>query len=45
MSATTGCAIFPEDAESLNELLAHADDELRASKDAKPGLMRHPQRA
>jgi diguanylate cyclase (GGDEF)-like protein len=45
MSATTGCAIFPDDADSLNELLAHADDELLASKDAKPSLVRHPQRA
>jgi diguanylate cyclase (GGDEF)-like protein len=44
MSATTGCAVFPDDAGSLNELLAHADDVLLASKDGKPGLLRHPQR-
>jgi diguanylate cyclase (GGDEF)-like protein len=45
MSATTGVAIFPADAASLNELLAAADDELLANKDDKPGLMRHPSRA
>jgi diguanylate cyclase (GGDEF)-like protein len=44
MTATTGCAIFPDDAESLNELLAHADDELLASKDGKPHLVRRPAR-
>lgn len=41
MSATTGCAIFPDDAGSLNELLASADDELLSNKDAKPELSRH----
>jgi diguanylate cyclase (GGDEF)-like protein len=42
MGATTGCAVFPHDAESLNELLGHADDQLLASKDEKPELARHP---
>ena len=45
MGATTGCAVFPDHADSLNELLAHADDELLASKDGKPSLLRHPSRA
>ena len=45
MGATTGCAIFPDDADSLSGLLAHADDKLLASKSEKPGLMRHPARA
>ncbi len=44
MAATTGCAIFPDDAESLNELLAHADDALMADKVEKR-LIRNPQRA
>jgi diguanylate cyclase (GGDEF)-like protein len=42
LGACTGCAIFPCDAESLNSLLHHADAELRAAKDAKPGLSRSP---
>lgn len=36
VGASTGCAIFPEDAETLNQLLSHADVELRAGKEAKP---------
>jgi diguanylate cyclase (GGDEF)-like protein len=42
IGATTGCAIFPDDADSLNTLLANADDKLLANKDEKPGLHRHP---
>ena len=42
MGATTGCAIFPEDADALNGLLAHADNQLLASKSEKPGLLRQP---
>jgi diguanylate cyclase (GGDEF)-like protein len=36
----TGCAIFPEDGETLNRLLGHADEGLRVSKESKPGLGR-----
>ena len=36
LGACTGAAIFPQDASSINQLLAHADDELRRHKDAKP---------
>ena len=35
LGATTGHAIYPDDAESLNTLLAHADEVLRASKDPR----------
>ena len=35
LGATTGYAIYPDDAESLNTLLAHADDVLRASKEPR----------
>lgn len=44
MTATTGCAVFPEDAGSLNALLTHADNELLSRKDEKPGFHRHPPR-
>ena len=40
LGACTGCAVFPGDADTLNTLLGHADEELRASKDAKPSLAR-----
>ena len=42
LGACTGCAVFPDDAETLNSLLHHADEQLRAAKDAKPGLSRSP---
>ena len=42
LGATTGCAVFPDDADGLDTLLHHADAELRAAKDAKPGLSRSP---
>lgn len=35
LGATTGHAIYPDDAESLNTLLAHADQVLRANKDPR----------
>jgi diguanylate cyclase (GGDEF)-like protein len=35
IGACTGTAVFPEDADSLNKLLAHADAELRAQKETK----------
>ncbi|MBA2545815.1 MAG: GGDEF domain-containing protein [Solirubrobacterales bacterium] len=35
LGATTGHAVYPQDAESLNTLLAHADEVLRASKDPR----------
>ena len=35
LGATTGHAIYPDDAQSLNTLLAHADDVLRASKEPR----------
>ena len=35
LGATTGHAIYPDDAQSLNTLLAHADEVLRASKDPR----------
>ena len=35
LGATTGYAIYPDDAQSLNTLLAHADDVLRASKETR----------
>lgn len=41
LTATTGCAVFPDDADSLRELLGHADDKLLQSKDAKPEIVRH----
>jgi diguanylate cyclase (GGDEF)-like protein len=40
LGACSGCAIFPADAETLNQLLAHADVELRASKSSRPRLPR-----
>jgi diguanylate cyclase (GGDEF)-like protein len=35
-----GCAVFPADAESVDGLLSHADDELRASKGARRWAVR-----
>lgn len=35
LGSTTGYAIYPEDAESLNTLLAHADEALRVSRDTR----------
>ncbi len=40
LGACTGCAIFPEDGEDLDQLLALADERLRVSKESKPGLSR-----
>jgi diguanylate cyclase (GGDEF)-like protein len=42
LGACSGCAVFPDDAGTLNELLAHADVELRASKSSRPRLPRTP---
>jgi diguanylate cyclase (GGDEF)-like protein len=36
LGACTGFAIFPDDAETLNKLLAHADEELRRRKESRP---------
>ena len=36
VGACAGTAVFPEDADTLNQLLAHADEELRAHKETKP---------
>ena len=40
MSASMGCAFFPEDAETLEGLLAVADARLRDAKDVKPDRYR-----
>ena len=40
LSACTGCAVYPDDGEDLDALLARADERLRVSKEAKPGLSR-----
>jgi diguanylate cyclase (GGDEF)-like protein len=40
VGASTGCAVFPEDGDGVNSLLARADDRLRVSKESKPGLSR-----
>jgi diguanylate cyclase (GGDEF)-like protein len=40
IGASTGCAIFPGDADNLNGLLSRADEELRTSKESKPSLSR-----
>ncbi len=40
LGACTGCAVFPEDGDGLDALLARADERLRVSKEAKPGLTR-----
>jgi diguanylate cyclase (GGDEF)-like protein len=40
LSASTGCAIFPEDGDTVNKLLAQGDLELRGSKDSRPRLAR-----
>ena len=40
LGACIGCAMFPDDADNLDELLAQADDELRARKDVNPELAR-----
>jgi diguanylate cyclase (GGDEF)-like protein len=40
MSASTGCAVFPDDADSLDGLLSHADYQLRGGKTARPRLAR-----
>ena len=40
LGACTGCAVFPEDGDGLDALLARADERLRVSKEAKPGLSR-----
>ncbi|MFL5908926.1 MAG: GGDEF domain-containing protein [Solirubrobacterales bacterium] len=42
LGACSGCAVFPDDAATLNELLAHADVELRASKSSRPRPARPP---
>jgi diguanylate cyclase (GGDEF)-like protein len=35
IAACTGFAIYPDDAQSLNTLLAHADEQLRAGKESR----------
>ena len=40
LGACTGCAVYPDDGEDLDALLARADERLRVSKEAKPGLSR-----
>jgi diguanylate cyclase (GGDEF)-like protein len=40
MGACTGCAVFPEDGDDLDALLARADERLRVSKESKPSLSR-----
>ncbi|MSO41196.1 MAG: GGDEF domain-containing protein [Solirubrobacterales bacterium] len=40
LGACIGCAVFPEDADNVNELLAHADDDLRARKGVKTEISR-----
>jgi len=38
VGASIGCAVFPDDGDDVNSLLARADDRLRESKEARPGL-------
>ncbi len=38
LTATTGCAVFPEDGDTVNRLLAEGDRELRGIKRARPRL-------
>jgi diguanylate cyclase (GGDEF)-like protein len=38
LTATTGCAVFPEDGDTVNKLLAEGDRELRGSKHSRPRL-------
>jgi diguanylate cyclase (GGDEF)-like protein len=40
IGASTGCAVCPDDAETVNQLLSHADFELRASKTSRPRMRR-----
>lgn len=40
LGACIGCAVLPEDGETLDRLLARADERLRVSKEAKPSLSR-----
>jgi diguanylate cyclase (GGDEF)-like protein len=40
ISASTGCAIFPEDGDTVNALLAQGDLELRGVKSSRPRLAR-----
>jgi diguanylate cyclase (GGDEF)-like protein len=40
ISASTGCAIFPEDGDTVNALLAQGDLELRGVKGSRPRLAR-----
>jgi diguanylate cyclase (GGDEF)-like protein len=42
IGASTGCAVCPDDADSVNQLLSHADFELRASKTSRPRVGRTP---
>jgi len=36
LTATTGCAVFPEDGDTVNTLLAEGDRAMRASKHSRP---------
>ena len=36
LGACTGCAVYPDDGEDLDALLARADERLRVSKEEKP---------
>jgi diguanylate cyclase (GGDEF)-like protein len=38
LTATTGCAVFPEDGDTVNRLLGESDRELRGSKRSRPRL-------
>jgi diguanylate cyclase (GGDEF)-like protein len=40
VGASTGCAVFPDDGETFNKLLAHADEALRSCKDSRPRAAR-----
>ena len=40
LTATTGCAVFPEDGDTVNTLLAQGDRQLRDGKHARPRLAR-----
>ena len=40
MGACTGCAVFPEDGDDLDQLLALADERLWVGKESKPSLSR-----
>jgi len=40
LGACSGCAVFPDDAGTLNEMIAHADVELRANKSSRPRIPR-----